>query len=90
MKTKMELMDEGFEAEYDYFRKDNEFYYPCEYSKCGNFLLLSDGDIEEELTFRIYGTNPSDGLSYDNTYCSLVCIAHAWQSADEIHGFYKY
>lgn len=90
MKTKQQLVNEGFEAEYDCFRKGGDFYYPCEYSKCENFLLISDGDVSQELTFSIYGTNLSDGLSYDHHYCGLTCLAHAWQSDDEIHGFYKY
>lgn len=89
MKIKEQLLKEGYNEEFDCFRKQGDFYYPCEYSKCKNYLLIGDGDVEKELAYMIYGTSMSTGESYDNTYCSPECLLSAI-TLGEVHGFSKY
>lgn len=83
MKTKTQLMDEGFKAEYDCFRQGEIFYYPCDYSKCDNYLRILNSK-EDELAFRIYGTEESSGLFYDNSYCSQECLCNAVKAGESI------
>lgn len=84
MKTKMELLaNYDFKSDMDCFRQGEIFYYPCDYSKCDNYLRILNGK-EDELAFRIYGTEESSGLFYDNSYCSQECLCNAVKGGESI------
>lgn len=74
MKTKTELLAEGFKDEYTGgFRKGEDFYCICDEPSCENCLYVDMNNGER--AYSVYGE--ADGHYYDSSYCSPECLMKA-------------